>query len=243
MYLKKLRKGVAMVELIFAIVIMSIVISSAPMLMSQASSSSLLLAQQEAITAVSSNIGLILTRYWDEQDTNLSLSSPILVTDGNTGFNEVNNTGRRAGTPAFSTRSFNTIIGQFNASTTLSHESNDEDDVDDYNGKLTTLQVGSITSTKDGDYMDDSLEMTTTVVYLQDSPSSGGVSSSTFELDKPFSTFASTGTTSNIKMISVNIKSRDNNATLGTNVTLKAFSCNIGSYSLSRRTFPGSTIP
>ena len=60
------HNAVAMIELIFAIVIMAIVLLSAPMLIHQSIKSSFVGMQQEAINTLSSHLSLILTKEWDE---------------------------------------------------------------------------------------------------------------------------------------------------------------------------------
>lgn len=238
---RQLRTGIAMIELIFAIVIMGIVLMSAPMLVSQASSSGLVMVQQEAIAAASTNIGMILTRHWDEQDTNESLESPILLTNGSSELNETvgadgNLTGRRAGTPILSYRSFLTSLGgRLNASSTLSAESGDDDDIDDFNGQTATISLpnaSDATTTETGDYVDTSLQLTTAVSYISDG---SGYNGSSMSFNSPFGSAA--GSTSNIKAVSTTATSGTHDAELGTNITLRAFSCNIGTYKLEERSF------
>lgn len=240
----QLRRGIAMIELIFAIVIMGIVLMSAPMLVSQASKSGLVMVQQEAIAAASTNIGMILTRQWDENDTNESIESPILVTNGSAELNEAtdadgNKTGRRAGTPILSYRSFLTSLGgRLNASSTLGAENGDDDDIDDFNGQTITLGTPlatDATTTAVGDYADTSLQLATTVSYISDTPSSGNYNSSSMTFNSPF-TSAAAGTT-NIKAVSTTVTSGSHDAELDTNITLRAFSCNIGTYQLEERSF------
>ena len=243
MFNKKLRKAVAMIELIFAIVIMGIVMMSAPMLLTQASNSSITLVQQEAITAASTQMGLILTHHWDEQDTNDSLQSPILSTaspvaalreatdaDGNL-------TGRRRGTSSLSSRSYLTALSTRLAASAISNDGDaTPDDVDDYNGVISNL-IPPPAAISD-DYKDNSMQLVTTVVYTSDSPS--GITtynSQTLTFNNPTTTPA-VGGTSNIKSVSVQVTSTGtNDNTLHTNVILNAFSCNIGTYVLGRRTF------
>jgi len=242
------RKAVAMIELIFAIVIMGIALMSAPTLLSQASQGSMSAVQQEAIVACATEINMIMTRQWDENDTNESDYAPILVVDENiTALNEAvgtdgNLTGRRIGTPQSSSRSFITANGtRLNASliTALGPDSNDNgdyDDIDDFNGKTTTLVLGTTgdnTNTETGDYIDTSLSMDTNVTYKQ-SPTTG-YNSDTISLNQPFANNAPAS--SNIKSISTKITSSQHDNTLHTNITLKAFMCNIGTYVLKRRTF------
>jgi hypothetical protein len=65
-----LRPAIAMVELIFAIVIMGIVLMSAPMLISTASKSGYVAIQQEAINEAASQVNMIMGYHWDENNTN-----------------------------------------------------------------------------------------------------------------------------------------------------------------------------
>jgi len=244
----KLRAGIAMIELIFAIVIMGIVLMSSPMLISQASTSGLVMVQQEAIAAASSDIGMILTRHWDEQDTNESLESPVLGTAGSNALNEAldgdgNRTGRRAGTPVLSYRSFLTSLGdRLNttpAGTVSFTAEGDRDDIDDFDGQTTTLSppdASEITTTEVGDYTDTTLQLSTTISYISDAPSSGGYNSESMSLNNPFNSAAAG--TSNIKMATITVTSGSHDAELKTNITLNAFSCNIGTYKLEERTLP-----
>jgi len=240
------RKAVAMIELIFAIVIMGIALMSAPNLISQASMGSLSAVQQEAIAACASEMGMIMTRHWDEADTNESDFSPILVVDEDIDdLNEAigadgNGTGRRKGTPQASSRSFLTASGQrLNASVALNEDADDAgefDDIDDFNGHTTTLSVGVIgedTDAQTGDYIDTTLEIDSNVWYIP-SPT-GSYASVNKNFNTPFAGGA--GGTSNIKAISATITSSGHNTELNTNITLRAFMCNIGTYELKRRTF------
>jgi len=62
-----LRPAIAMIELIFAIVIIGITLLSAPMIISQSVQSINTNLKQEAIAAAASQISLILTYPWDEK--------------------------------------------------------------------------------------------------------------------------------------------------------------------------------
>ena len=237
------RPAIAMIELIFAIVIMGIVLMSAPMLLSEASKSGLVVVQQEAIAAASSELGMILTRHWDEQDTNESLESPILVTAGDAELQEARYadgslSGRRAGTPLSSARTFLTSLGgrlNSTAPASLGADAGDRDDIDDFNGVTITLNNIDPTSTQSGDYADKSLQLVPTVNYVSDTPSSGSYNGSQLSLNTPITT-AAPGT-SNIKRVSITVTSGSNSNVLNTNITLHAFSCNIGTYELEERRF------
>jgi len=235
------RVGVAMIELIFAIVILGIVLMSAPMLISQATNAGLASVQQEAIVAGASEMGMILTRHWDEQDTNESLYSPVLVTAENiTALKETtdadgNFTGRRVGTPLLSSRSFLSSDGtRLNATASAAFATEgDDDDIDDFNNDTATLSSSGGITTQQGDYIDTSLSIATTVSYI--SAPNIAYNTTTISFNSPFSN--ATGGTSNIKAISTTVTSVSHNAELGTNITLRAFSCNIGTYQLKERNF------
>ncbi len=231
-----MRNAIAMVELIFAIVIMGIVMMSAPMLISQASQSSLQVVVQEAIAADASELGMILTRDWDESGTDETIESPILaVTNGDLElemalFPDGNSSGRRAGTPTGSTRtSFSSIGTELSATLEGAFNDGDGDDIDDFNGQSTPL-----TGTRYalGDLADVNITINTTVKYISDSPTAGTYNSELLTFNNPFDNNV-TGVTTNIKSVTSQVSS-DN---LDTAIKLQAFSCNIGTYTLKTRSF------
>ena len=234
---RKMRNGIAMIELIFAIVIMGIVMMSAPTLISTAAGSGLVAVQQEAIAASSSEIGMILTRDWDEAGTDETTESPILIV--NNGDSELdmillpdgNSSGRRAGTPTTSTRkSFSSISNLERDATLVSafETEGDDDDIDDFNSDTITLTGIRYAQ---GDLADTSITIETTVSYVSDTPSSGSYNSNTLTLNDPFDNNVSG--TSNIKTITAQTTSGN----LDTSIRLQAFSCNIGTYTLKTRSF------
>ena len=75
----KNRKAIAMIELIFAIVIVGIALLSVPNLIYRATESGYTAMQQEAIAAAASDISLILTKRWDEANTDPRLPAIILT--------------------------------------------------------------------------------------------------------------------------------------------------------------------
>jgi len=233
------RKAVAMIELIFAIVIMGIVLMSAPSLISQASKGSLGVVQQEAIVADATEIGMIMTRHWDEADTNESDYSPILIVMENiTPLNENGATGKRIGTPQEASRGFVTSSGQRLNATPIGNEDGDEfDDIDDFDDNTSTLSVasGDTTDTETGDYIDTSLQITTNVQYI-DAPDIA-YTATTISFNQPFANVRADNNTSNIKAIQTTVTSGSHDAEFGTNITLRSFMCNIGTYTLEERTF------
>ena len=241
-----MRKGIAMIELIFAIVIMGLVLLSAPMMISTAAKSGYVALQQESIAAVSSEIGMILTHHWDEGDTNETKSAPILTTDGNTGLNAIPvggiDTGRRAGTVAAAqARSFFTTLGGTEPASTVLGNDGDVDDIDDFiSVPKTALSDIDPTTTSEGDYVDTNITLQTSVSYISDDPTNGATyfgSNDNLTFNQPFSN-AAANPTSNIKMVTVTLRTTNVNTELDKEITLNAFSCNIGVYELNRRSFP-----
>ena len=110
--------------------------------------SGLVAVQQEAIAASSSEIGMILTRDWDEAGTDETTESPILiVTNGDAELEMIlapdgNSSGRRAGTPTTSSRKSFSSAGGLERAATLAaafEAENDDDDIDDFNSDTITL--------------------------------------------------------------------------------------------------------
>ena len=194
-------------------------------------------------------MGMILTHHWDEGDTNETRSAPILGTAGN-GDPDLDEvlltglpTGRRAGTPGSSQRTFSDSLGgRIAASTALGSESGDIDDIDDFisSSRLALTDYES-TDTGEGDTVDVDITIATSVTYISDVPTSGdysGASGNTLlSLNDPFNV-AAANPTSNIKHVQINLSTAHPNAELDKRIVLNAFSCNIGTYKLSERTLP-----
>lgn len=230
-----LRPAIAMIELIFAIVIMGIVLMSAPMLISTATQSTYVGIQQEGINEAASKVNMILSYVWDEQNTDDNITPPILhVSSGNSAFSpSVSKDNRtRIGIPLESSRTF---IPSLNASLTLVADSGestslDYDDIDDFNGEaLTTLtSIESATT----DYVEKTtVRIETTVSYGDDSYTDGNTYS--------YVPFQSGSASSNVKNIEVKLTSTDtaNADVLEKTIILKAFSCNIGGISYAEKWF------
>jgi hypothetical protein len=258
-----LRPAIAMIELIFAIVIMGIVLSSAPMLISTASQSGYVSLQQEAIAAGATKVGLILTHHWDEGDTNSTLGyAPLLSTDtdapsGLAGTNATVGpitlpTGRRAGTPNTpEARTFFSIPGAPIFATTpaaglgpdVLTDPNGNDDVDDFiQVAIATLVAGGAATTNTtGDYVDRTMTTAIAVNYVNDAPTGAGetyLASNTITFNNPTTTAIVGGaTTSSIKHIQITTADTGAVAELQKSIVLHAFSCNIGQYLLNKRTF------
>ncbi|BAF72856.1 hypothetical protein [Sulfurovum sp. NBC37-1] len=225
--------AIAMIELIFAIVIMGIVLMSAPMLISTAQKSTTVVLQQEGVNQAVSRITMILTYAWDENDTNSSCIPPVLhVTNGDSELDPMaTDPSRRIGVPLTSTtRKFNTCLNDLNASV-IGMDLGDtiKDDIDDFgNTALSTIQNAG------GRYIGkDHVDINTTITYGSDTVtySNGGAT--------PISFIPSPGAaTSNVKNIDVNVTTFPSDAELKSSIVMHAFSCNIGGIGYEMRILP-----
>ncbi len=231
---KILHRGIAMIELIFAIVIMGIVLMSAPMLINTASKSGYTTIQQEGINEVASQINMILGYAWDEINTDDSRPVVILNTAGDNDLNKIEVTGRRAGTPRGSPRTFRDDDGKDDWNASTIGADGDMDDMDDFHNNTTNLDVNQ-TATIDYVEKKTDISISSSIGYIGDtlgtgsgtylSPGTGTDRKIIFTPD-----FGTTATgTSNIKKISVTLTSSSGVDELEKSITLHAFSCNIGS--------------
>jgi len=236
-----LRRAIAMIELIFAIVVIGITLLSAPLLLTQASNSGYVAIQQEGINEATTRVNMILGWYWDEAIASAVVSNniniPIAVTSGSASLNAISPTlPRRLGTPQESYRSFNTPSGTISTTTaanfgldSVETAQGGEDDVDDFNGTSSLTSIESATS----DYIEGSSIVITTLIEYGDDSTTGDYNQSTIT----YTPFVSASTTTNIKNITVTLQSNSSVAELNKTITLRAFSCNIGAPVLEKRSF------
>jgi len=240
----RLRDAVAMIELIFALLIMAIVLMSVPRLISTATKSSFVALQQESINEAASHINMIMGYHWDENTTDERYLDPILTVsatgDTNLSYKVLNSW--RIGTPKESSRSFIRQDGTSNivatAPSKLGMEAGEphEDDVDDFIGDYTLINEGVTTS----DVADKNINVATSVSYALDSPSGTTGPYDTTGGDRQISfndlTDTNAGST-NIKHISVTLTSTSNVSEFEKSIVLHAFVCNIGAYELEKKAF------
>lgn len=217
--MKSDRKAVAMIELIFAIVVMGIAMLAIPMITTQSNKAVESAMMQESISTAASQIQMIMARQWDQSDVDvLTGPCPILKTQS---VNFDNRGGLNSDTYARTN-----IITGVEIDATPSADFDDGDgglnDIDDYNGISTLLNSIVDSTTSAGDYIDKDMNMTSTVSYVSDAMILGPAT--TFNYDPSGAVPA--GTT-NIKRISVTLKS-DEPTFADKEITLNAFSCNIG---------------
>lgn len=241
---KTLRPAIAMIELIFALVIMGIVLMSAPQLISTASKSGYVAIQQEAINEAASQVNMMMGYHWDENDTNEDYIPPILVVSGGAvDLNESGSTGRRRGTPKESDRAFIRIDGTDDINASLSTAFGDaadgdveKDDLDDFDGTTTDLVLIPEATLNADNVETTTIDINRSVVYSTDTltPSTDSYNQSTITYD-PFT--SSGGTATNIKSITVTLTSSSGVDELDKEIILRAFSCNIGGYTLEEKDF------
>ncbi len=226
-----------MIELIFALVIMGIVLMSAPQLISTATKSGFVAIQQEAINEAASQVNMIMGYHWDENDADERFIDPILTTNGDADLNEFNHTARRKGTPLESYRTFVRTDGAKLSASTIGTDTgetignHDEDDIDDFNGTTTNLIL--IETSAADNVETTTIDINTSVAYSSDTVS-GGYNKSNIT----YNPFTPSGSTTNIKSITTTLTSSSTATELNEKkIILRAFSCNIGGYKLEEKDF------
>ncbi len=230
----RLTPAIAMIELIFAIVIMGIVMMSAPMLISTSLKSTSVVLQQEGVNQAVSRITMILSHTWDEMDTDDNCTPPVLrVTSGDNELEPMSidpmsiDYGRRSGTPIGSkSRKFNSCGNHLNASA-IGQDGGDLDDIDDFND-TSLVQIQD----QGGRYIEkNTVSIATAITYGTDSADYNSTSTITFVP-------GSGSATSNIKNIDVSITSTHSAEELQKTIVMHAFSCNVGGIAYEMRQLP-----
>jgi len=223
------RPAIAMIELIFALVIMGIVMMSAPNLISQASNSSYVALQQESVSIVASHLNALLTYAWDEQNTQSQVNyTNTILKVSNSADTELNSISRVI--PGV--RKFNVSDINATATATLGRDNNltsneSDDDIDDFIdvNQTLTLATGVAGNIDAGDYVDQDVLLKTDVNYMDDETNYGAATGViVFNAPKGFKNY-----TTNIKYVTATLTSLSQSDILNTKkITLHAFMCNIG---------------
>lgn len=229
-----MRPAIAMIELIFAIVVMGITLLSIPMLLSTATKSSMVSFQQEAIAMAATHTNALLTYAWDEQNTDSKILYTSTILDTSNGALLLSSAGRPALTYAAQrVRLFDPAtvfaspvgnIGDGNASVP-----DFDDDVDDFTGREMNLtligDVASQNEVNEGEYIDQDVRLNTTVTYGNDTASYNS-GTGVFAFSSPAPAGAPT---TFIKLITTQLTSISVSDDLNDkDITLRAFMCNIG---------------
>lgn len=232
------RKAIAMIELIFAIVVMGIVMLSAPLMLSTATQSSNVAFQQESIAIVASHANTLMTYAWDEKNTNSykieygDLKEKVLAVSasGDTELTpSLGNVSRQHDTNSSSAQ---TTFGIPDANVTLpilSAELN-EDDIDDFHGQNTSLTIANDTTTSavsyEDNYMDIQINLVTDISYWDDTAiyiDCGSTAGCDFS--RVYDGTEDVGSSTNIKRITVTLTSSNVD---DKTIILRSFMANIG---------------
>ena len=145
------RKGIALIELIIAIVVMAIVFMAIPSIMEMAQKSSEVSIKQEAILLAASQMDIVSQMQWDENNTLDEGYAKILDVQDNSDSSTANTYARYPDTNStyrIGGKTMNAEMGQYRrkfhdqltfASTALGvdtgeNDSSKYDDIDDFNG-------------------------------------------------------------------------------------------------------------
>ncbi len=236
------RAAFTMIELIFAIVVIGIISVSIPTIMVNNSKNVEVNLMQEAILIVATKTGQVLTYPWDENSRDPG--STILAKTDALNINEFFFDGeldrnvsdfrrghfqqalRRKLTPSNAERSAT-------ASNLLALEALDlnvADDIDDFNGQSVLLtHIGEDGYKKD-------YNLSASVIYVSDIAAyvNGGTTPLLFNFTK-----ADAGRATNIKMLELNVRARDNagNWPLQPDILFRSFASNIGETDYYKRTY------
>ncbi len=241
---KRFKNGIAMIELIFALVIIGIVLLSAPMLIQQSINSGYVTLQQEAIAAASSHAGILVSKHWDEGDANNTTGVAPIITLNTQQSNSPFNFG---GIIDVNTSSRTSAIADNNISAspigTDGNETSPDlyDDIDDYNNKDLNLTIfnGETTTADIGEYVDQNITIKTIVTFANDrTKTNSDFNNSIVAINNIYLNRDLGGVESNIKFIQINLTTKNSIIPeLEKNITLNAFSCNLGTYTLGEGQF------
>ena len=177
-----------MIELIFAIVVMGIVLLSAPMLVKVASKSNAVSLQQESIAILAQHLNAMMSHAWDEQNTESQGHFGILSTTSTTAILQRENSitagmirrqerNATGGLVRIYASPSSTFGNARDADPLLGIEAIN-DDVDDFSGTNYTLTLANSDPavTVLGNYIDKDVNISTTVIYVRDAASSADLS-------------------------------------------------------------------
>jgi len=245
MIIKRFKKGIALIELIFAIVIIGIVLLSTPMLIQQSINSGYVALQQEAIAAISSHTEILLSKHWDEEDANNTTGVAPIIQLQNP---QPNSPFQLSGIIDVNLSSRTSAVGENNLTASLIGVDFNEtspdlfDDIDDYNNRDLNLTIfnGEATTASIGEYVDQDIIIHTDITFADDRPLvAGALSGTTINAGNNIFTTPDLGLSggvpidSNIKFVKVKLTSANTDIPeLNKSITLNAFSCNLGTYTL-----------
>jgi hypothetical protein len=229
-----MRKGISLIELVLAIVVVAISVMSVPMMLQQGAKNDNFSMMQEAILAARTKMGNILSYQWDDNARDGNNSEGRLrvldVYNGNSALDR-NNTyydERRIG------HVFGDLRRKMMATPTYPSSNVDTNisDINDFDGLSATLAWSAAsTATDNFDYLDRDLNLTTHVYYISDTPVGGTDYNSTtisFALDPSTkSSITNNANSTSIKMVELEVTSTNYQT-----FVFRTFSCNLGEVDL-----------
>ncbi len=221
-----MRKAASMLELIIAIVVMGIAVMTLPILLLKTQSNNAYTLQQEIILAARTKMGDTLTYRWDEHSL-VDDKIFVLKTNGDSELNATIASGfiRRIGhVKGDKRRRFSPDLNSSTPVANLGPDGGDLDDIDDFDGRVDTLELSPQTTSLDYHFTD--FNLTTKVVYISDNANYNATN-----LNFTFDTNAST-TTSSIKMLTLKVAGPNSIP-----FTVRSYSCNIGESELLRKAY------
>ena len=226
------KAGFSLIELVLSIVIIAIAVMSIPLMLQESAKNDRFSLLQESILAARTKMGNILSFKWDENSPDGNGSRIIRVLDVNAGdpaLNRTLNLRRRGHILADKRRRMKDISSPTRTTATVIDAP--MDDIDDFNGDSVSVQP---TTAANFDYLDQALEMNTTVEYISDATD---YNQTTINFD--FNVTTRAGLTqinsTNIKMIELRVTTGVN---ADTPFVFRAFSSNIGQSRLLVRDVP-----
>jgi len=226
-----LKKGFSLIEVVFAIVIISISLMSVPMLLKQSSKSDEFSIMQEAILATSTKMGNILSYPWDSRsyDSTNAILRTLDIHNGDSELNRVTGSRdsnlRRGHIYQDKRRKFFdfTSVGRVYPNHSIGATANS---INYFHGK--SVSIGGSDAY---DYKDANMNMASSVFYVSDVANYS---------QRHIVSSVNTTTINNIMGVrDTNIKMvqiTTNSPKLNHNLTLRCYTCNIGQSKLLTRT-------
>ncbi len=231
-----MRKGISLIELVLAIVVIAISVMSVPMMLQQGVKNDTFSMMQEAILAARTKMGNILSYQWDdnarEVDNEEGRLRALDVLGGDPALdrNSTYYPERRIG------HVYNDLRRKMMAAVTYPKVGADNNisALNDFDAQSTKITWSGVSMPSDRyDYLDKDLNLTTHIYYVSDRLMSGSDYNDTtlnFVFD-PSTKFSITDTNStNIKMIELNVTTSSYPAFI-----FRTFSSNLGETSLKER--------
>ncbi len=233
------RKGIGLIELVLAIVVIAISVMTVPMMLQQGTKSDTFSMMQEAILAARTKMGNVLSYQWDEysMESNntygrlraLDVANGDPALDRNATYYPERRIGhvygnlRRKMKPGTAPNLFPKPGADANIT-----------DLNDFDNLSTQIVwQGASTASDRYDYLDKNLTLSTKVYYISDTPSAGTDYNSTtvtFVFNPAMKQNINGAYSTNIKMVELNVTTQSYPAFM-----FRVFSCNLGETGLLER--------